>query len=235
MARTELKSERIVMTAELLAQRVEARFPDRGIRKVAWRVRGAAAEAVNLPQSVQKPIRWIRVTSWALVVIIGLVIIEMGYLTFQGLLNRQLNLDLFEKIDATISTSVYLGVAIAFLLTIENRLRRRKALAAIQELRALAHVVDMHQLSKDPEWILLKETSPKDEERQHLPPALLAKYLDYCSDLLALIGKVAALYAQGVQDGVVLQAVDEIERLTTDLSRKIWQKIMILDHKLEVC
>lgn len=30
-------------------------------------------------------------------------------------------------------------------------------------------------------------------------------------------------------DSVVLQAVDEVEALTMGLSRKIWQKIMILD------
>jgi hypothetical protein len=31
-----------------------------------------------------------------------------------------------------------------------------------------------------------------------------------------------------VRDPVIIQAVNEIEELTTNLSRKIWQKIMIL-------
>ena len=58
---------------------------------------------------------------------------------------------------------------------------------------------------------------------------LLVRYLNYCSEMLSLIGKVAALYLQAFQDGVVLDAVDDIEDLTTGLCRKIWQKLMILE------
>jgi hypothetical protein len=61
----------------------------------------------------------------------------------------------------------------------------------------------------------------------------IMRYLDYCSEMLSLTGKVAALYAQNFRDGVVLSSViNEIENLTTGLSRKIWQKIMIL-HRLD--
>ena len=56
----------------------------------------------------------------------------------------------------------------------------------------------------------------------------LSRYLDYCSEALSLTGKLAALYIQDSSDGVALQAVNEIEDLTTGLSRKIWQKLMIL-------
>ena len=45
-------------------------------------------------------------------------------------------------------------------------------------------------------------------------------------------GKVAALYGQSFPDGVVLGSVNELQTLTTGLSRKIWQKIMIL-HRFE--
>ena len=56
----------------------------------------------------------------------------------------------------------------------------------------------------------------------------LPRYLDYCSELLALTSKLAALHAQNLNDAVVLSAVNDIEALTADLSRKIWQKISIL-------
>ncbi len=69
-----------------------------------------------------------------------------------------------------------------------------------------------------------------DTERQPLSPFQVGRYLDYCSELLSLIGKIAVVYVQDFQDPVVLTAVDEIEHLTTALSRKIWQKIMILDQ-----
>ena len=55
------------------------------------------------------------------------------------------------------------------------------------------------------------------------------KYLDYCSEMLSLIGKLAALYVQKFDDPVALAAVNEVEDLTTSLSRKIWQKIMIIN------
>ena len=66
-----------------------------------------------------------------------------------------------------------------------------------------------------------------------LPPRLLTRFelsrsLDYCSEMLSLTGKVAALYIQDFDDEVALAAVNEVEDLTTGLSRKIWQKLMIL-------
>ncbi len=39
---------------------------------------------------------------------------------------------------------------------------------------------------------------------------------------------MAALYIQNFDDPVALQAVNEVEGLTTGLSRKIWQKLMIV-------
>ena len=56
----------------------------------------------------------------------------------------------------------------------------------------------------------------------------LGRYLDYCSEMLSLTGKVAALYAQDLDDPVVVEAVNDIEMLATNLSRKVWQKIAIL-------
>jgi hypothetical protein len=54
------------------------------------------------------------------------------------------------------------------------------------------------------------------------------RYLDYCSELLSLTSKVAALYVQHLNDAVVLAAVNDIESLAASLSHKIWQKIMII-------
>ena len=62
-----------------------------------------------------------------------------------------------------------------------------------------------------------------------LTPLLLNRYLDYCSEMLSLTGKIAALYVQQFDDSVSLVAVSEVEQLTTGLNNKIWQKIMILD------
>lgn len=58
---------------------------------------------------------------------------------------------------------------------------------------------------------------------------LLGRYFDYCSEMLAVVSKIGALYVQNFADPVAVTAVDEIETLTAGLSRKIWQKIMILE------
>ena len=136
--------------------------------------------------------------------------------------------ELVQAVEAGVNDLVFVAVAVFFLLTLETRLKRRRALQAIHELRSIAHVIDMHQLTKDPEWVL-----DRGRETGVLPPRTmnrfeLSRYLDYCSEALSLTGKVAALYMRDFDDPVALQAVNEVEALTTGLSRKIWQKLSIL-------
>ena len=59
----------------------------------------------------------------------------------------------------------------------------------------------------------------------------LARYLDYCSEMLSITGKLAALFAQSVNDEVVIDAVNDIEELGSNLSRKIWQKITMIEKR----
>jgi hypothetical protein len=222
----ELEPDRIVMTIELLTQRIEARLPDRNLPKVARDTRAAASEAVSLATTITEPIPWIRIVSGLIALAMVAVVAKLTYhLKFTNA-DGWATLD---GINSGISTLIYLGLAVLFLFTLESRIKRRRALRALQELRALAHVIDMHQLSKDPQWHEHRESSPWDKENEHMDPYLLGRYLDYCVDLLALIGKLAALYAQNSQDGVVLQAVEEVENLTATLATKIWQKIMLID------
>ncbi len=87
----------------------------------------------------------------------------------------------------------------------------------------------MHQLTKDPVIILNKEGDTEHSPKRTLSKFELQRYLDYCSEAMALISKVAALYAQSLPDKTVISAVNEIEILSTGLSRKIWQKLVILN------
>ena len=136
--------------------------------------------------------------------------------------------------DTNAQSTIFGGV-ILFLVTLERRKARSQALRAMHQLRMFAHVVDMHQLAKDPErtvnptgWI-----NPASSPERELSPFELARYLDYCSELLSLLSKLAALYARGLTDPVVVQAVDDVENLTSGLSRKIWQKVIVLDRFFE--
>ena len=95
-------------------------------------------------------------------------------------------------------------------------------------------MIDMHQLTKDPSQVIagVGNRTPSSPQRT-LTAYQLTRYLDYCTEMLSLVGKLAALYAQSNSDSVVLQSVNDIETLTNGISRKIWQKIMILDNDLK--
>ena len=61
---------------------------------------------------------------------------------------------------------------------------------------------------------------------------MLTRYLDYCSEMLSIVGKLAALHVQHLDHPNVLDGVTNVESITGSLSAKIWQKIMILDLSL---
>src|SRR5206468_3129007 len=49
-------------------------------------------------------------------------------------------------LESGIVDVVYASIAVYFLMSLPNRLTRRRLLALLHRLRSLAHVVDMHQL-----------------------------------------------------------------------------------------
>jgi hypothetical protein len=125
---------------------------------------------------------------------------------------------------------VFVGAAIFFLVTWEGRRKRARALKALHQLRSMAHIVDMHQLTKDPERVVRTGPGTPSSPKLQMTSFELTRYLDYCSETLSVISKVAALYVQDFNDPVTMAGVNEVENLTAGLSRKIWQKIMILDR-----
>jgi hypothetical protein len=133
--------------------------------------------------------------------------------------------------ESLINDLIFLGIAIFFLVSLETRAKRRRALGALHRLRSMAHIVDMHQLTKDPDRIRSPQSDTASSPERHLSPAELGRYLDYCSELLSVISKLAALHAQQFNDSVTLAAVNEVETLCTGLSNKIWQKITLIERR----
>jgi hypothetical protein len=133
-----------------------------------------------------------------------------------------------QGLEAAANLAVLLGAAIFFLFRIEERLKRRAALQALHELRSIVHVIDMHQLTKDPSFVVTVAGKTASSPLRVLSPFEVARYLDYCSEMVSLTSKVAVLFAQGFPDPVVVEVVSDIERVAAGLSQKIWQKIMIL-------
>lgn len=221
----------IARTVGTLGRRVEHRFPGSGLAAVVRELDGIARSASRTAASIREPILPLRLAALAVAAaIVGLIATSVSGLRVQvGPVSWS---EFAQGVEAVINDVLFLGAAILFLFTIETRVRRRRALAALQELRSVAHVIDMHQLTKDPEWVFARgpERGPETGvlPSQAMSRFELSRYLDYCSEALSLTGKIAAVYVRDTSDSVVLQAVNEIEDLTNGLSRKIWQKLMIL-------
>ena len=223
-----LDSEKILDTIETLSRRIAERFPGSGLSKVCEELLTIAGESQSRTAWIAKPQRSLRFITGALVTII---IVGLFFVLANTSWPRN-GIDLVVLVqvsEAGLNAFLLLSGAVLFLVTAETRIKRRRALKAIHELRALAHVIDMHQLTKDPERLVAQMAATPSSPKQNLSPAELGRYLDYCSEMLSLIGKLAALYVQKFDDPVALAAVNEVEDLTTSLSRKIWQKIMIIN------
>ncbi len=223
-----LKSDRIADTLERLARRVAERFPGSGLSHVAIEVaeigRAAGAHAARL----RRPFYWLRV-GVALAILAGIAAQIFSIKTVRLEFAATDALGLFQGLDAAVNLLILAAGAVWFLLTLEARVKRDRTLKRLHELRSLAHIVDMHQLTKDPTVILAAHHHPTPSSPvRAMSQFELTRYLDYCSEMLALLGKLAAIYAESSQDPVVIEAVNDLETLTTNLGRKIWQKITII-------
>ncbi|MDP9168522.1 MAG: hypothetical protein M3O32_21035 [Actinomycetota bacterium] len=98
----------------------------------------------------------------------------------------------------------------------------------LHRLRSLAHVIDMHELSKDPEQVSPSYVPTSHSVQHGIDADQLHHYLSYCSEMLTLTAKTAALCAEHSADAVVLENISYVETLTTELCSKSWQKISLL-------
>lgn len=220
-----LDSVKILGTVERLRARIRERFPDAGLNGVCAEVHEVVRETDERCRWIERPHLPLRLGGVAAVLLLILPLVGLlpAVVEFEG---RPTAFELIQVLEAGLNDLVMVGVAVFFLVTLENRVKRNRALKGLHELRVLSHVIDMHQLTKDPERLRRRGPStPSSPEPRFATAFELVRYLDYCSEMLSLVGKTAALYAQHLNDSVVLSAVTEIEQLTNDLSRKIWLKI----------
>ena len=222
-----LDSDQIARTVERLRRRVEERFAGAGLAGVVRELEQVAHHTSDTVSWIGRPLVWLRV-GIGLLVLLMVVALGVSLASLPVRLGTPTLPELVQGIESAINDLVYVAVAVFFLITIETRVKRRRALRAIHELRAIAHVIDMHQLTKDPEQVLARGRATGIVPPRAMTLFELSRYLDYCSEALSLTGKVAALYIQRFDDPVALQAVNEVEDLTTGLSRKIWQKLTVL-------
>ena len=221
----------VSITLDRLHERIVARFPQRNLRLVAEEVGLVITRVKSESAERRKQQRLVRSGCIVGVAIVVLLAVVAMTLSIRDALHTASGTPAFEwlpVVESGINNLAFAAIAIFFLLSLPARQRRRQTIATLHRLRSLAHVIDMHQLTKDPERI---RSAPPPTDASVVPdlaPDELGRYLDYCSELLSLVSKTAALCSQDSVDPVVLDAVSEIESLTLGMSRKIWQKISLL-------
>ena len=218
----QLESNEIVHTIDELHMRISQRFPRSDLAAVCEELLVVAKETEAKSQAVNAsnyPLRAI-----VLILIVGTIsIIAYQIHAIQVKTGEVALINLLQGLEAGTNLVIFISVAIYFLFSLESRMARTKALSDLNELRSIVHVIDMHQFSKDPSE-LLSSDSTEGMTRQDL-----TRYLGFCSVMLSLGAKLAALYAQKLPDEVVIDAASDLQNVAGGLSLKIWQKISILE------
>jgi hypothetical protein len=224
-----LDPQRVIETISALEKRITERFPGAGLGGVCAELNAIAQHNSQRAEAIGRRNHLLR--AFVFLVLAGGVwlLVRIAMLISVSTSTTADNVySLLQGIEAAMNIIVLMGAALFFLVTIEDRLKRRRALTALHELRSIVHVIDMHQLTKDPSAVVSVAGKTPSSPARTLSPFEVTRYLDYCSEMLSLTSKVAVLYAQAFPDPVVTDAVSDIERITVGLSQKIWQKIMIL-------
>ena len=144
-----LDPDEIIATLERLEQRIAERFPGGGLGAVCRDLIAVARETSSRVASIGKPNLWLRL-ALALFVTLG---VAAGVLLVWFVRQLKPGDELFsamQGIDAAVNLVIVLGGATLFAVTAETRIKRRLALGALHDFRSIVHVIDMHQLTKDP-------------------------------------------------------------------------------------
>ena len=222
-----LQSDCVIETIDRLGLRIAERFAQSGLKNVAEELAALARRCASDAEALERPQKWIRAGVYA---VWGLgaaaVVLVATSLHYDGFDWRAASL--VQILEPAMNIAVLVGIGVLTLGRLETRWKRAKALEILHELRSIAHVVDMHQLTKDPGRDRLGLAATENSPETAISGPLLERYLDYCSEMVSLVAKLAALLAQACRDEEVTAAASDVEALTTGLSRKIWQKIMVM-------
>ena len=232
MSNTKLDPKKVISTIGLLKVRIDERFPNSSLGRVCRDLRDVSRNADRKAEEIRQPLMGYRLIVMAFVAaVLGFSFMGLGRVNFD--LNTIDLAGVLGVLDALFNIVFLVGGAIFFLVSVENRVKRKKVIKAVNELRCLAHVIDSHQLTKDPCYIARKVIRTSHSPERTMDSFELGRYLDYCSEMLSLTSKVAFLYVQNYNDAVATKAVKDLEDLTNGLSSKIWQKIMTIQKDAE--
>jgi len=223
-----LNCDQIIETLRRLEHRISERFPGSSLAAVCHELIGMAKTVQQHSSAIASPNYLLRMAVF-LVIAAGLVGLAVVVFNVKVQVGTVEIFSVFQGVEAAMNIVVLSGAMLFFLISLETRIKRQRSLTDLHAFRSVAHVIDMHQLTKDPSTILGGGAPTASSPKRTMSRFELTRYLNYCSEMLSLTSKLVALYAQHLPDPVIIDAVNDIEELTTNLCNKIWQKITILD------
>lgn len=215
--RHRLDPSRIVETAENLARAIDERLPGSNLSGLGHELVQIAHGSEERADRARQPIYAVRAASLASIAASAALLAVIG-LHVHTRWEFATITEVFEATDAGFNLIAILAGALWFFGSFEARIKRRRVLESIEELREFIHVIDVTQLYYTP-----------DLYRPDAEPTLGGRKLDYtyllfCTQMLAVIGNLAPLYARGATGDAVLRASSDVELLANSITVKLQAK-----------
>ena len=182
--KVQLVADHVGATVAHLERRIDARFGERGLTKVArdlgQLVVLVESEAARSRDRLRRTTLAARVTG---IVIVVATLVALAFSLRSAVVDGLARtFDWVPLVESVINDLVFAAIALVFLWAFPERLERRVLLRLLHRLRSLAHVIDMHQLSKDPEQVSPNYTPTAQSVAHGLDADQLHHYLSYCSE-----------------------------------------------------
>ncbi|MHC5537877.1 hypothetical protein ACYOEI_06565 [Singulisphaera rosea] len=208
-----LDAPRIIETAKNLSDDIGARLPGSSLAGLAQELADLAIATDVRGRRAREPIVAVRALS-ALAVTVSVLAIWLLATHVHARWSVGTIGELVAVINSGTNLLLFLAGALWFCLTLEARIKRKEALAFIEELREFIHVIDVTQLYYTPDLY---------RSRLGATPTNLAideTYLLYCTQMLAVISNLAPLYARGTTGDSILRSASEVEMLAIAVTTK---------------
>jgi hypothetical protein len=211
--RHRLDAGKIIETAKNLADEINVRLPGTNLAVLAEELAGLAVATEERGRKARRPFLAIRALS---ALATSLVLLGLWYLARHiharwefGTMNN-----VFDALNTGFNLLVLLAGALWFCVTLEARIKRKEALAFIEELREFAHVIDVTQLYYTPDLYRARHGARPSN------PAIDETYLLHCTQMLGVISNLAPLYARGATGDSILRAASEVQMLAMAIITK---------------
>ncbi len=226
MSYHKLSFDKIKLTLNTLSNRISARFPESSLLTLSKELTTTLDKIKNTIEILKKPDIKARIFFYCFCLIL-VVFFAFGIIKLCDSIKNENEVNAYiQSMEAMMNTFLLIGGAIYFMYKYEERKKEKIILRKIKDLRIYIHVIDMHQMSKDP--LSISSLSTQYSNKEMLTDYEMNRYLNYCCELLAITSKMAVLFANENTTERVSEAVHEIEMLSATLNRKIWQKIALI-------